>query len=146
VAFAVVKLKTRDTIDQQDRRHSTPCGQHRFEFRIADEQEPTAEEVRDSFGADCLTGPRRAREIKGEREPSGMALPEPQRLKMRSRCVTWASARSSARRVAGGRITSSNVRRGTIDSTARPPVLPNNRVNGMGATRSTVPRIAAGNQ
>lgn len=27
MAFAVVKLKTRDTIDQQDRRHSTPCGQ-----------------------------------------------------------------------------------------------------------------------
>jgi hypothetical protein len=77
VAFAVVKLKTRDTIDQQDRRHSTPCGQHRFEFRIADEQEPTAEEVRDSFGADCLTGPRRAREIEGKREPSGMACAEP---------------------------------------------------------------------
>ena len=36
--------------------------------------------------------------------------------------------------VAGGRITSSNVRRGNIDSTARRPLVPNRRVNGIGAT------------
>jgi hypothetical protein len=36
--------------------------------------------------------------------------------------------------VAGGRITSSNVLRATIDSTARRPVAPNSRVNEIGAT------------
>jgi hypothetical protein len=45
--------------------------------------------------------------------------------------------------VAVGRITSSNVRRWTIDSTARRPLVPNSRVNGMGATCSTVPLIVA---
>ena len=43
------------------------------------------------------------------------------------------SSAESARRVAGDRITSSNVRRGTIDSTAR-RLVPNRRVNGIGAT------------
>ena len=39
-----------------------------------------------------------------------------------------------ARAGAGGRITSSNVRRGNIDSTARRPLVPNRRVNGIRAT------------
>jgi hypothetical protein len=49
--------------------------------------------------------------------------------------VTWASAVSSARRVAGGRITSSKLRRGAIDSTARRPPMPNKAAKGFGATR-----------
>ena len=56
-----------------------------------------------------------------------MTLAEAPAVKMRSCCVTCARAVSSARRVAGGRMTSSNVRRGTIDSTARPPPVPNSR-------------------
>src|SRR5438093_7785631 len=43
--------------------------------------------------------------------------------------------------VAGGRITSSNVRFGTIDSTARRPSVRNRRVNGPGATPLTVPPV-----
>src|SRR5438132_14229543 len=72
--------------------------------------------------------------LKPSASPVGCRSPRPQRLKMRSCCVTCARAVSSARRVAGGRITSSNVRRGTIDSTARRPLMPNRRVNGIGAT------------
>jgi hypothetical protein len=34
----------------------------------------------------------------------------------------------------GRKITSSNVRRGTIDSTARRPLVPNRRMNGIGTT------------
>src|SRR3989442_12221084 len=64
--------------------------------------------------------------------PVGWRSPSPQRLKMRSCCVTCASAVSSARRVAGARMTSSNVRRGAIDSTARRAVVPNSRVNEIG--------------
>ena len=71
--------------------------------------------------------------LKASASPLGCRSPRPQRLKMRSCCVTCARAVSSARRVAGGRITSSNVRRGTIDSTAR-RLVPNSRVNGIGAT------------
>src|SRR2546423_1547082 len=54
---------------------------------------------------------------------------------MRSCCVTCASAVFSARLVAGRRMTSSNVRRGAIDSTARRPLelRPNRRAKGLGA-------------
>ena len=79
--------------------------------------------------------------------PVGWRSPSPHRLKMRSCWVTCASAVSSARRVAGGRITWSNVRRGTIDSTARRPLVPKRRVNGIGATRPPYRQSrAAGNR
>ena len=107
---------------------------HRLEFGIADEQQPAAERVRDGFSADRLACARRTSKVEGERQPGGIRSPSPQRLKMRSCCVTCARAVSSARRVAGGRITSSNVRRGTIDSTARRPLIAKNRVNGIEAT------------
>jgi len=61
-------------------------------------------------------------------------MPFPEAPNIKSCCVTWASAVSRAQRVAGGRMTSSNVRRGALDSTARRPVVPKRRENGMAAT------------
>ena len=43
-------------------------------------------------------------------------------------------------------MTSSNVRRGTIDSTARRPPIPNNREMEIGDTRSTLSRVPCTNQ
>src|SRR5262245_60806018 len=68
--------------------------------------------------------------------PDGWRSPKPHRLKIRSCCVTCDSARSSARLVAGGRTTSSKVRRGATDSTARRPLIPKSRAMGTEAIRS----------
>src|SRR5262245_34096048 len=68
--------------------------------------------------------------------PDEWRSPKPHRLKIRSCCVTCDSAKSSARRVAGGRTTSSNVRRGATDSTARRPAIPKSRAMGTEAIRS----------
>src|SRR5689334_18039110 len=53
--------------------------------------------------------------------PVACRSPRPQRPKIRLWLRTWPSAWSSVSRVAGGRMTSSNVRSGTIVSTARRP-------------------------
>src|SRR5688572_1905259 len=68
--------------------------------------------------------------------PVGCRSPKPQRLKIRSCCVTCERALLSARLVAGGRTTSSNVRRGETDSSARRPPMPNRRAKGAAATVS----------
>src|SRR5687767_10485666 len=73
--------------------------------------------------------------LNAKASPVGCRWPSPQRLKMRSWLVTWASAWSRARRVGAGRMTSLKVRRGTRDSTARlvPVRVSNRRLSGNGA-------------
>src|SRR6185437_138365 len=53
--------------------------------------------------------------------PVACRSPSPHRANMSPWLRTWLSAWSSVARVAGGRMTSSNVRSGTIVSTARRP-------------------------
>src|SRR5688500_16128162 len=71
--------------------------------------------------------------------PVGCRWPRPHLLKMRSWLVTCASAWSSDRRVAAGRMTSANVRRGTSDSTAR--VGPASASNNFGSGNPAIPLI-----
>jgi hypothetical protein len=89
---------------------------HRLELGVADQQQPLAERVGDGLGADRLTGARRAGEVEGERGAVGCRSPRPHSSKISSWVCTCVSASSSARRVAGGRTTSRNVRRGSTDS------------------------------
>jgi hypothetical protein len=71
-----------------------------------------------------------------------MPFPKTQLLKIRSCCVTWASAASRALRVTGERMTSSKARRGVMLSTVLRPVMPKRRENVLGPTRYTIPCLS----
>jgi hypothetical protein len=49
---------------------------HRFQFRVAHDQQTPAEHMRDRFGADGLAGAGRAREDERERHPGRVPLAE----------------------------------------------------------------------
>lgn len=98
--------------------NATPTERRAAIASASSKKSTASERVRDGFGTDRLSGARGAAKLNASPRPVACRSPRPQRPKMRTWLWTCASASSSVCRVAGGRITSANVRWGMIASTA----------------------------
>ena len=104
---------------------------HRLDFGVADDEQPAAERVRDRLGADRLAGPRRSREVEGERQAGGMAFAEAPAVE--DQIVAGDVDERLIERAAGCRWQDHvmKLRRGVTASTARRPADPKKFGNTM---------------